>query len=633
MAKQIYRKSLLEKMSSPEQLDKMIVITSPGFWFGLAGGALIVIVALIWAIVGKLPVKVESSGIYVPGLGIHSVATESGGIVGEVKKEVGDSVEAGELLVSMKTDTAGLELDILKDRLASVENVTLTSEDDVATADNQELINIKIQIEGSNLEESQNSVMLNNLREKLAVLKPQVEAAKAAMEQAKADYYGSQVWDSTEEQLDYSEAQADFSQQSGLLSNAKTSVSQSRINYVFALNSLAEQCQGQVNAALQSVKEKQAAIDTALEADPTADISGLQSDLNTLTTNYNAVKAVYDDLVQAAGNVSSPNALKSDTQTAIGTAMTNLRELWNSYELSKEMEDEVKDDYDSAKEDYEDAKEDYEWSVGSGTAISAEREKAGAIYNEKSGEYNNLYSQQVNLESSILSLEGQLAAAQITGSVQQASYTEQFMATRSAKIDSLKKEIEKYETSLENTKIYAPVSGTVIDMKASVGSALAQGSEVVTIRESGDSEDIIVCYIPISQGKQVKEGMKVIVNPTTVNKQEYGHMEAEVVDVDAYVATQASMKQVLGDDVLINNLMQNGPVMGVTCKLREDEMTASGYYWSNRKGASLVIPHGTPVVADIVTEEKAPITMLIPYIKEKITMAVEPELENNGGEQ
>ena len=30
------------------------------------------------------------------------------------------------------------------------------------------------------------------------------------------------------------------------------------------------------------------------------------------------------------------------------------------------------------------------------------------------------------------------------------------------------------------------------------------------------------------------------------------------------------------------------------------------------------------VTADIVTEKKPPITMLIPFIKEKLTMAVEP---------
>ena len=35
--KEIYRKSVLEKMSSPEQLDKAITIISPSFWIAAAG--------------------------------------------------------------------------------------------------------------------------------------------------------------------------------------------------------------------------------------------------------------------------------------------------------------------------------------------------------------------------------------------------------------------------------------------------------------------------------------------------------------------------------------------------------------------------------------------------------------------
>ena len=44
----LFRKSLLEKLSSPEQLDKMIVITPPRFWIAMAGAGLMIGAALIW---------------------------------------------------------------------------------------------------------------------------------------------------------------------------------------------------------------------------------------------------------------------------------------------------------------------------------------------------------------------------------------------------------------------------------------------------------------------------------------------------------------------------------------------------------------------------------------------------------
>lgn len=41
--KDLFRKTSLEKLSSPEQLDKMIVITPPSFWIALTGAGLMIV--------------------------------------------------------------------------------------------------------------------------------------------------------------------------------------------------------------------------------------------------------------------------------------------------------------------------------------------------------------------------------------------------------------------------------------------------------------------------------------------------------------------------------------------------------------------------------------------------------------
>lgn len=53
--KDLFRKTSLEKLSSPEQLDKMIVITPPSFWVALTGAGLMIVDVLVWAIFGRLP--------------------------------------------------------------------------------------------------------------------------------------------------------------------------------------------------------------------------------------------------------------------------------------------------------------------------------------------------------------------------------------------------------------------------------------------------------------------------------------------------------------------------------------------------------------------------------------------------
>ena len=60
----IYRKAALDKLSSPEQLDKMIKIISPSFWIAAIGGGGIILVALIWSIFGRLPENVSANGIF-----------------------------------------------------------------------------------------------------------------------------------------------------------------------------------------------------------------------------------------------------------------------------------------------------------------------------------------------------------------------------------------------------------------------------------------------------------------------------------------------------------------------------------------------------------------------------------------
>ena len=60
---EIFRKTALDKISSPDQLDQVIVITPPGFWISMLGAGLILLTALIWSIFGRIPVNINANGI------------------------------------------------------------------------------------------------------------------------------------------------------------------------------------------------------------------------------------------------------------------------------------------------------------------------------------------------------------------------------------------------------------------------------------------------------------------------------------------------------------------------------------------------------------------------------------------
>ena len=356
---EIYRKAALDKLSSPEQLDKMIKIISPSFWIAAIGGGGIIIVALIWSVFGRLPVNVSANGILMGESGIHTVAAETGGIVDQILVKNGDIVKKGQEIARIDTSKARDEIKTLEDRKEAVEKVTFESEGDVATADNKPLLDVKAQ--------------------KMA---------------------------------------------------------------------------GEVS----------------------------------LTTNNQGA------------------ALKMQ--------------------------------FDSAK---------------------------------------------------------------------------------AAVLDQLDREIENYNKQIQAGAIKSTHDGYVSGLSIGEGNMVQQGTTVCRIASAGDDQ-IVVCYVPVTEGKKIKPGMQVVIYPTTVSRQEYGHMEGTVTAVAEYVTSREEIQSQLGDATLTQVFTQDGPVVSVNVEIKKDEGTVSGYWWSSKKGAAVDVAEGTLVSTDTVVEEKAPITMLIPLLKEQLSV-------------
>ncbi len=56
----IYRKKSLERVTSPEQLNDYIKVTTPSVWVILAATALLIVGALFWAVFGKIQVNTDT---------------------------------------------------------------------------------------------------------------------------------------------------------------------------------------------------------------------------------------------------------------------------------------------------------------------------------------------------------------------------------------------------------------------------------------------------------------------------------------------------------------------------------------------------------------------------------------------
>lgn len=165
--------------------------------------------------------------------------------------------------------------------------------------------------------------------------------------------------------------------------------------------------------------------------------------------------------------------------------------------------------------------------------------------------------------------------------------------------------------------ILADKAGKLTVLSVEKGAMVLSGTEIARITPEETGAQLVVCYVPLISAQQFDEEMKVLVYPQAIDSQKYGHMEAEILYVEDYAANVNSLAYVLGTNNLVaDQFLANGPVVSIVCKLKTDDSTKSGFYWSNEAGENLTVSNGAIVSAKVVVEECAPITKLIGQFKD-----------------
>lgn len=84
MDKQLFRKTSIDRVSSPEQLNDYIRVSNPGVWMILAAVIVLLIGVCVWGIFGRLETKIAAAGI-----------SENGVFVCYVTEENAEKIKAG----------------------------------------------------------------------------------------------------------------------------------------------------------------------------------------------------------------------------------------------------------------------------------------------------------------------------------------------------------------------------------------------------------------------------------------------------------------------------------------------------------------------------------------------------------
>ena len=99
---QLFRKKALERLETPDHLDRALVVTTARAW--LAAGLLTAVAlgVLIWSVLGEVAVYVRADGIFLTRDGkVLDAVSEGTGVLAKVHPRVGDFVEEDELIAEI----------------------------------------------------------------------------------------------------------------------------------------------------------------------------------------------------------------------------------------------------------------------------------------------------------------------------------------------------------------------------------------------------------------------------------------------------------------------------------------------------------------------------------------------------
>jgi HlyD family secretion protein len=102
MANELFRKTALDRLSSPEQLNQLVAITSPRAWITLGAISLLLLAAILWSFFGSIPSTVSGQGIITYPRGIDQVVSYGTGVISfSGPLHMGDKVEPGQVLATI----------------------------------------------------------------------------------------------------------------------------------------------------------------------------------------------------------------------------------------------------------------------------------------------------------------------------------------------------------------------------------------------------------------------------------------------------------------------------------------------------------------------------------------------------
>ncbi|MEN3282034.1 MAG: hypothetical protein V7607_3174 [Solirubrobacteraceae bacterium] len=157
--------------------------------------------------------------------------------------------------------------------------------------------------------------------------------------------------------------------------------------------------------------------------------------------------------------------------------------------------------------------------------------------------------------------------------------------------------------------VRAPVSGTIVSWYVDRDQVVVPGQRIGLV-EPG-TPLIAYLFLPAGEGKRVRAGMPVRLQPGGIDQQSDGLLEGEVVRVLPYPVDEARVTLLTVQPHLVDEFLGGQARVEVDVRLKPEPSTASGLRWTNGRGPSSPISGGTVTAGSVIVGHERPISLLV----------------------
>ena len=181
---------------------------------------------------------------------------------------------------------------------------------------------------------------------------------------------------------------------------------------------------------------------------------------------------------------------------------------------------------------------------------------------------------------------------------------------------------------LRRKSIVSESEGVVINVHKSIGDHVAGGETVCTLERSAGSALFVNALVPATKMKTVREGQTVHIAPSDTEPYRIGYMLGLVEKVGLYPATMEQLVNWYKNEGLARTLKGDEVAGMVRIQLVTDPTDPTGIKWTGKTPEGIHITAGRLCTIEVIVEERAPISYVLPYIRKTFLGYGQPEIGN-----